>query len=333
MDSNRYEKQEIFFGKEAQRKMQNKKVVIVGLGALGTVVADQLVRAGIKKIVLIDRDIIEESNLQRQTLYDENDVHKMKADVAKQKLQKVNSEIKIDSHSTNLGKGNLNLLDSDLVIDCTDNFETRFLVNEYCKKKKIPWVYGAVAGSLGSVFSTLSNKDSACFNCIFQNIKPYATCNNFGIIAPASNIVASLEVMEAFKIMSGKYNFDDNKLLIIDLWNGKFEKITVKRNSKCEVCKGKYSLLDFKGEKEGDVYEIRMCDTKNQYSARPLIEMKLNLSKLRKIVKVKMASKIVLICEIEGVECLIQAHGEIFFRNTSDMTKMRKISAKIYSFR
>src|SRR3989344_3940274 len=161
MDSNRYEKQEIFFGKEAQRKMQNKKVVIVGLVALGTVVADQLVRAGIKKIVLIDRDIIEESNLQRQTLYDENDVHKMKADVAKQKLQKVNSEIKIDSHSANLGRGNLNLLDSDLVIDCTDNFETRFLINEYCKNKKISWVYGAVAGSLGSVFSTLTNKDSA----------------------------------------------------------------------------------------------------------------------------------------------------------------------------
>ena len=90
----RYEKQEMFLGKESQKKIQNSKVVIVGLGALGTVVADQLVRAGIKELVLIDRDIIEESNLQRQTLYDENDIYKMKADVAKNKLQKVNSDIK-----------------------------------------------------------------------------------------------------------------------------------------------------------------------------------------------------------------------------------------------
>ena len=95
----RYEKQEIFLGKEAHIKIQNSKIVIVGLGALGTVVADQLVRAGIKKIVLIDRDIVEESNLQRQTLYDEKDVHKMKAEIAKHKLCKVNSEIKIDSYS------------------------------------------------------------------------------------------------------------------------------------------------------------------------------------------------------------------------------------------
>ncbi len=330
MDTNRYDKQEIFLGKEEQRKIQNSKVVIVGLGALGTVVADQLVRAGIKKIVLIDKDIVEKTNLQRQTLYDENDVHKMKADISKQKLSKINSEVKIESHCENLGRTNLNLLDSDLVIDCTDNFETRFLINEYFKKKKIPWIYGAVAGSQGSVFSTLNN---ACFNCIFQNIKPYATCNNFGIISPASNIVASLEVMEAFKILSGKYDVDSNKLLIVDLWNRKFETIKVERNDKCKVCQGKYELLNFKARIDGNIYEIRMCDTKNQYYSRPLVEMKIDLNKLKKKVKVIVESPIVMICDIDGVECLIQKHGEIFFRDTNDKKKMKMIAGKVYEFR
>jgi len=331
MDSNKYEKQEIFLGKEVQRKIQNSKVVIVGLGALGSVVADQLVRAGIKKIVLIDRDIIEESNLQRQTLYDENDVHKMKAEIAKLKLSKVNLEVEILSYCENLGKKNLNLLDSNLVIDCTDNFETRFLINEYCKKKKIPWIYGAVAGSQGCVFSTLPTKKSACFNCIFQNVKPYATCNNFGIISPASNIVASLEVMEAFKILGENYDAKENCLLIVDLWNGKFEAIKVKRNNKCEVCKGVYEFIDGK-IKSGVKYEIRMCDTKNQYSARPLIDMKIDFNRLKKKVNVKVESPIVLICEIEGVECLIHNYGEIFFRNSFDEKRVEKIVKFVYGF-
>ncbi len=322
----RYEKQEIFLGKEAQKKIQSSKIVIVGLGALGSVVVDQLVRAGIKKIILIDRDIVEESNLQRQTLYDENDIHKMKAAVAKEKLSNVNSEIKIESHCENLGRKNLNLLDSDLVIDCTDNFETRFLMNEYCKKKKIPWIYGAVAGSQGCVFSTLEN---ACFNCIFENVKPYATCNNFGIISPASNIVASLQVMEAFKILGKMYSESNNKLYVVDLWNRKFDSVVVKKNSKCKVCKGVYDLIDGKSKSKVK-YEIRMCDTKNQYSARPLVEMKVDFARLKKSVKVLVESPIVLICNIDGVECLIHNYGEIFFRNTKNIKKMKIVADKVY---
>ena len=123
-------------GKEAQAKLQNSLVAIVGLGALGTVSANLLCRAGVGHLVLVDRDLVELDNLQRQVLFDEGDISKPKAIRVAEKLRKINSEIKIESYFENLDQDTIDLLDTDLVLDCTDNLETRFLINDYCKKNK-----------------------------------------------------------------------------------------------------------------------------------------------------------------------------------------------------
>ena len=140
----RYSRQMLLkeIGEEGQSKLDYKKVVIVGIGALGTVAAELLARAGIGSLRLIDRDVVEESNLQRQILFTEKDVGKSKSVMAAEKLKEINSLIKIESYPLHLDPKNVSLLqDADLVLDCTDNLETRFLINDHCRKEKIPWIY------------------------------------------------------------------------------------------------------------------------------------------------------------------------------------------------
>ena len=318
----RYQKQEIFLGKDLQKKIEKSKIAVVGLGALGSVVADQLVRAGVKELILIDRDFVEESNLQRQTLYNEEDLLKTKADAAKKRLQKINRKTRIKSFAVNLDFKNVFMLDKvDLVIDCTDNLETRFLINEYCKKKKLPWIYGAVAGGRGFVYNTLNE---ACFNCIFRNSIGAATCSSEGIISPASNIVASIQVMEAFKILNGNGTKD---LIHIDAWNNRIELIKVKKDVNCNVCKGVYEILE--GKKSEKEYEIRMCDTRSIYSIK--FKNEINYDKIKKKFDVKIESPVALAINVLGHEVLVYKYGEVFVRNCNDASVVRKIAAKIGS--
>ena len=174
----RYEKQITLIGSDAQEQLRKKTVTIIGVGAIGTVAAEQLTRSGIGKLVLIDHDIVELSNLQRQSLYYETDINKPKAEVAREKLKKINSEVEIEAHPINLSAENINKLTAGIILDCTDNLETRFLINEHCKRNNIPWIHSAAAGSIGVV---LPITNSYCFNCIFSNAKNALTCDDLGI--------------------------------------------------------------------------------------------------------------------------------------------------------
>jgi len=213
-----------------QMRLSESKICIVGVGGLGCVVSQLLVRAGVGSIILIDFDAIERENLHRQILFDENDIGKKKVDTAVLNLRKMNSSAEIWGYNEKLSEDNVHLLDSDLVIDCTDNFETRFLINKYCVENKIPWIFGAVSGVNGFVFNVVNG---ACFNCIFRHVNKSIGCE--GVLNSAVAIIGSIQTNEAVKILSGKEICRD--LIHIDCWNETIEKIKVSKNKNCEVCK------------------------------------------------------------------------------------------------
>src|SRR3989344_3596822 len=153
----RYSRQEILIGKEAQTILRNKAVAIVGLGALGSNAANLLARSGLN-LILIDHDKIDITNLQRQNIFTEHDINKRKSEVAKDYLEKVNSGIKIKVYNEKLNKNNINLIMSDLVLDCTDNLEIRFLINEFCYKNNIPFVHAAAIQDKGVIFNVIPKK-------------------------------------------------------------------------------------------------------------------------------------------------------------------------------
>ncbi|HII15025.1 MAG TPA: HesA/MoeB/ThiF family protein [Nanoarchaeota archaeon] len=238
----RYSRQTILkeIGEENQKKLQASKVVIVGLGATGSSSAEMLARAGIGTLILIDRDVVELSNLQRQSLFSESDIGKPKAVAARDSLHTINSEIKVDAYPLDLDHDNISILDSDLILDCTDNLFTRFLINDYCKQNKKPWIYSAVVGTKGMAMNFLPSS-KVCFNCIFSMVEGLDTCSTIGILNTAPSAISAFQATEAIKILTGQKASRD--LLHIDVWKQTLEKIKVKTDRKCSVCRGNYEYL------------------------------------------------------------------------------------------
>ena len=248
----RYVRQEIFIGKKNQDLTREKTVSIIGLGALGSVASELLTRAGIKELILIDRDYVELSNLQRQTIFDENDIGKSKAFVLKEKLNRINKEVKIQSYFDNLDNDNLKLIKSDLILDCTDNFETRFLINDYCVKNKIPFIYSSSIGDSGYVFNIIPGE--ICFNCVFKEVNGLETCETFGVLNTITHLIASLQVNEALKILMNK-EYEKN-IIYINLENNELIKIKASKDKSCKVCSKK--IFDYlEGRKNRDF--IKFC--------------------------------------------------------------------------
>ncbi|MDR4503355.1 MAG: ThiF family adenylyltransferase [Candidatus Scalindua sp.] len=228
--------------------------VVVGCGALGSVSASYLVRAGIGHIRILDRDFIEESNLQRQILFDEDDINSNlpKAVVARNKLKRVNSDITIEGIVVDVNHTNIEDLvkGADIILDGTDNFETRFLINDVCVKNNIPWIYGACIGSKGLTMNIIPS-ESPCLRCVFD-ILPQAgtfpTCNTAGIIGPIASIIASIQVTEAFKILIRDFESTSKRLFDIDVWNTKFKQLDVqdlRKLNDCPTCRlNNYEFLN-----------------------------------------------------------------------------------------
>ncbi len=262
----RYNRQEIFnkIGKEKQIVIENSTISIVGLGALGSVISEMLVRAGVKNLIIIDRDIVELTNLQRQSLYIEEDIGKLKAIVAKEKLEKINSEVKIKYYVEDLDSNNINILQGDLILDCTDNLDTRFLINDYCKLKKIPWVYSGVIGSRGMVLSVLP--DNSCFSCIFKESDGIlGTCDTEGVISSIVHCIAGIQFNEAIKILTKQLT--NIQLLYFDIWNLNLNKIKIEKNKNCGTCNGNYKWLNGYGNKK----VLKLCgNNKFQIKLKPL---------------------------------------------------------------
>ncbi len=251
----RYSRQVLFrgIGVEGQRKLAASRITIVGCGATGSVIASLLARAGVGKISIIDRDYVEPSNLQRQSLFDEVDAAESlpKAIAAARKIAAFNSEIAVEPHVVDLTPGNIEALleQTQLILDGTDNFETRYLVNDFAVKNSLPWVYTAAVGSYGVTLNVVPGK-TACLACIFADPPQgtFETCETAGILNSAVNLAASIAVTEAVKLLIGADEWLRRTLLSFDVWrNERAEVAADKPRSGCRTC-GEHEFPHLGGE-------------------------------------------------------------------------------------
>jgi len=224
-------------GRSGQKRLAKGRAVVIGCGALGTHSVSFLARAGVGDIRVIDRDIVDITNLQRQTLFEEADVGRPKAKVAEGRIARTNSAIKGSGTVSDVNAGNIEgFLDgADVVIDATDNMETRFLVNDACVKLGIPWVYGGAVGVSGMVLAIVP--DGPCLRCVFRSLPEpgeLPTCDTAGIINTLPAAVSALQVTEAFKILMGKK--PSPELMVLDVWNPDIQRIKVKKDPQCPCC-------------------------------------------------------------------------------------------------
>jgi len=267
----RYHRQMLLpgFGPEAQARLASSTALILGCGALGSVAADMLARAGVGHLKIVDRDFVELTNLQRQVLFDEDDVASLtpKAEAAKRKLARINSSIEVTAIVDDLNRDNIGrLIDgADILVDGLDNFETRYLANDAAIKHRLPYVYGAAVGTSGMAMPILPHGDGSapwetaeggslatpCFRCLFDEAPPpgsTATCDTVGVIGPAVGIVANFEVAETLKILTGNYDRVARTLLNIDLWSNSIVQLKVEKardSGDCPACKhGRFDYLD-----------------------------------------------------------------------------------------
>ncbi|SET36847.1 Molybdopterin or thiamine biosynthesis adenylyltransferase [Salinibacillus kushneri] len=241
----RYSRQEIFtpIGKAGQEKIRKKHVLVIGAGALGTASAEALVRAGVGKLTIVDRDYVEWSNLQRQQLYEEKDAEDRlpKAIAAEKHLKRMNSDVEIKAHIMDVSPEELEQLlehNVDLIMDATDNFDIRMMINDISQKKQIPWIYGACVGSYGISYTILPG-ETPCLHCLLDNVPMSGmTCDTAGIISPAVHMVVSYQVTEAMKILVEDYSALRKKLVSFDLWHNQHTSINVDKLKKdsCLSC-------------------------------------------------------------------------------------------------
>lgn len=231
---NRYIRQSGFapLGEQGQRKIGDSTIVICGCGALGSVLANTLARAGVGKLRIIDRDYLEWNNLQRQVLYTERDVAAEipKAVAAKTHLEEINSDIEIEAVVSHISADNVIELvqDADCIVDGTDNFETRFLINDAAVQLNIPWIYGGCIGSEGQTM-TIIPQQTPCLHCLMQAGPPppgtTPTCDSAGILGSVINVIASIQALEALKIVSGNANQISPYLHVFDLWENRARQV------------------------------------------------------------------------------------------------------------
>jgi len=242
--NSRYSRQILFspIGVQGQEKLQQKHVLIIGAGALGSGSAEMLTRAGVGRITIIDRDYVDWSNLQRQQLYAEQDVeeHLPKAIAAQKRLHAINKEIEVIAHIQDVTALELEQLvhDVDLLIDATDNFETRFLINDVAQKYNIPWIYGACVGSYGLTYTILPG-ETPCLSCLLESIPlGIATCDTAGIISPAVSMVVSHQVTEALKILTDNKDSLQKRLISFDVWQNEYSTMNVQplKKPRCPSC-------------------------------------------------------------------------------------------------
>jgi molybdopterin/thiamine biosynthesis adenylyltransferase len=253
----RYSRQVIFpgVGPQGQRRLSAGFAVVVGCGALGTVVASSLVRAGVGHVRVIDRDFIETHNLQRQILFTEQDIadNLPKATAAEKHLREANSQVVVEGVVADFSQANAETLvaSADVIVDGLDNFETRFLINDVSLKLGIPWVYGGAIGSTGMTATFLPG-DPPCFRCLVKAapVGGTLTCDTAGVVNPAPWVIGSIEAAEALKILIGDERSAplSRDLLLMDLWGRSFEGLALAgfADPDCSACRGTFEALEGK---------------------------------------------------------------------------------------
>jgi adenylyltransferase/sulfurtransferase len=329
----RYSRQELFqpIGKDGQKKIRQSVVTIVGCGALGSLQAEVLTRAGVGKIILIDRDFVEHSNLQRQSLFDENDANQVvpKAIAAAKRLAEINRDVDVIPHVADLSVENLHLLnDANLILDGTDNFQVRFLLNDYSWKQNVPWIYGACVGSTGTASAFLP-PSFPCLRCIFESEPPAGsapTCDTAGILWPAVGAVVSYQTTAAFKILTG--NPIASEILQMDVWNGEHRMVSLSKakRSDCLTC----GLMKFPSLQVQAVQETALCG-RDAVQIRPSKAAALDLDAIYQRWESLGASRrnpFLIKLALPENEIVLFPDGRAIIKGTSDFTRARSLYAK-----
>jgi adenylyltransferase/sulfurtransferase len=329
----RYSRQTLFpgIGKEGQKKLAKSHVAIIGCGALGTVTATSLVRAGVGKVRIIDRDFIEYHNLQRQVLFSEEDIKNElpKAIAAEKHLREVNSSIEIEGVVSDVNYTNIERLvtGADLILDGLDNMETRFLINDVSLKHDIPWIYGGAISSYGMTMNIIP-QETPCFRCISDSPSSNGiamTCDTAGVISPAPFIVGSLQTAEAMKILVGAEAINRD-LLVINVWEKEFNHLKISRRTECPACRGEYQFLEAKfGTKT-----TSLCGQNAVQILNPKVRevsFKALAKHLEPVGKVNY-NEFVLRFQADSNEIVVFPDGRAIVKNTSDEAMARGLYAK-----
>ena len=250
----RYSRQILFegIGEAGQRRLLEARVCVIGCGALGTAQAEALARAGVGRLRIVDRDFVEASNLQRQTMFTEKDASERlpKAIACARHIAEINSEIDVEPIVADATHANIEkfIEGCDVVVDGTDNFATRFLINDACVKHEVSWIYGAAVSSYG-VTMTVRPHVTPCLRCVLEEPPPAAsapTCDTAGVIMPIISVVAAVQVSEALKLLTGKQESLHNSLMHFDVWNNEWRRMKLGEPAKdCRTCAlGEFESLE-----------------------------------------------------------------------------------------
>lgn len=332
----RYSRQILFnqIGKSGQEKLSNSRVLLVGCGALGAAHAEALARAGVGKLRVVDRDFVEFSNLQRQTLYRESDaVERLpKAIAAKNRLAAINSEIEVEAIVADVNRANIEDLikDCDLILDGTDNFSVRYLVNEACVKHNKTWIYGAAVSSYGTTM-TIRPNETPCLRCIFEEMPSAGsapTCDTAGVIMPIILSISAIQVSEALKILTGNFDKLHKSLIQIDVWQNDWRKIKLSApNPDCETC-GKRNFEMLEGDSEEFFTTLCGRDAVQISAPKPTkIDLVSLAEKLKNLGEVKQNEYLVRFA-VDGFEVTVFQDARAIIKGTDDLVTARSVYAK-----
>jgi molybdopterin/thiamine biosynthesis adenylyltransferase len=334
-DYARYARQVIFsgIGQAGQEKLLNARVVLVGCGADGTVIADRLVRAGVGHLTLIDRDFIELNNLQRQILYDEDDLRENlpKAVAAERKLRRINSDVAITGLVADLNVENAEelLAGADLVMDGTDNLEARYIINDVCVKHDIPWVYCGVVASYGMTMTIVPHQ-TPCLRCLFADAPPpgsTATCDTVGIVGPVVSVVAGIAAAEGIKVLVGQGERNPG-IIHVDLWDNTFNTFdSGPSHPDCPACGlGEYEFL----ERDAGVQAASLCG-RDAVQIRvpgaqgmPLADV---VGRLKKVSEITASNDYLVRFQVDGYEITLFADARAIIKGTDN----EKVARSLYS--
>ena len=334
--SDRYSRQILFagIGEEGQSRLLNSRALIIGCGALGSAQAESLARAGVGKLRIVDRDFVEFSNLQRQTMFTESDAAERlpKVIAAANHLREVNSGIAVEPEIADVNHTNVERLiqDCDVVIDGTDNFATRYLINDASVKHGVNWIYGAAVGSYG-VTMTIRPRVTPCLRCVFPETPPAATaptCDTAGVIMPIINIVAAVQVSEALKMLTGSEEDLHGSLMQFDVWRNEWRRISVGQPAQnCPACAlGRFDSL----EPESAEFAAVLCG-RHAVQVSPAHPMRVDLNQL--------SERLAPAGEVKGNDYLLRFRTGKFemtifqdarsiIRGTDDISTARSLYAK-----
>jgi adenylyltransferase/sulfurtransferase len=331
----KYSRQILFsgIGQVGQEHLLASSAVIVGCGAIGAAAANLLVRAGAGRVRIIDRDFVEASNLQRQILFDEQDARDAlpKAVAAEHKLRSINSAVSVEGIVADVNPRNAEelLANFDVILDGTDNFETRFLINDFAVKTGQPWIYAAAVASYGLTM-TIRPGVTACLGCLLPSDRPAPgleeTCDTVGVLGPIVNLIASLEVAEAIKLLAGRQADLHDRLISCDVWIGRFQSVHVTRNDDCPVCATRhFAHLDGQAQPH-----ITMCgrDSVQIHERNRTLDLAALKSRLAPTVGDVRQNDFLLRFRIPPYEMTIFADGRAILKGTKDPSIARSLYAR-----